>query len=469
MTEFLSGWTVERVTLLAPDAVSAQSGRKLANPRDDEWQAVASDGYSAWGVFQSKRGNIHKIQIDLLKLQHGDHVWACNCRTHKSPCKHILALLYILVDEPEFITQASPPHWVTDWLDKEAISARKREERKKRQRTITPEKIEQRQKQFAKRKQNIDAGLQELEQWLINIIRRGLADPQIRSYDFWDTRAARLVDAQAPGIATWLKAMGSIPAKGTDWIEPLLDQLGRLYLLIESFKRYDDLSPEIQADLRSVVGWHLKRDETVFFDTVTMRDHWVVTGRYSGMVQSAERASQQKRGLKTQRIWLRGMQSGRDALLLEFAFGDSLFDSHYNPSVAIDAELTFYPSRYPLRAFIDDQDVTEHPAEPIVGDTILENIENYAHALSQNPWLLQYPFVLDNVIPVHHDNQWILREVDGTYLPLSEEFQANWELLALSGGHPIQVSGEWDGSVFHPTGAMDKGRYIDFEIIGKVQ
>src|SRR5690606_33702497 len=275
-------WTMERVTLLAPDAASAQSGRKLANPRDEDWKAIASDRFSAWAVYHGSTKSPHKIKIDLLKLRHDDKVWECTCRTYKSPCKHILALLYMLVDEPEHIFIAQAPDWVEEWRDKEAISARKREERKKRNRTVTPEKVLQRQAQFTKRKAKIATGLSELEQWLINIIRRGLADPQVRSYEFWDSRAARMVDAQAPGLATWIHSMGGIPAKGTDWIEPLLDQLGRLFLLIESFKRYDVLPPEIQADLRSVLGWYLKRDEIVFYDTLSIKDTWVVTGRFAG-------------------------------------------------------------------------------------------------------------------------------------------------------------------------------------------
>jgi len=468
MEAFLPGWTMERVTLLAPDAASAQSGRKLANPRDDNWKAVASDGYSAWAVYHGSTKKPHTLKVDLLKLRHDDKVWDCSCKTYKSPCQHVLALLYMLVDEPEHITVAETPHWVKEWLDKEAISARKREERKKRNRTVTPEKVAQRKVQFAKRKEKISAGLTELEQWLINIIRRGLADPQVRSYEFWDSRAARMVDAQAPGVATWIHSMGSIPAKGTDWIEPLLDQLGRLFLLIESFKRYDVLPAEIQADLRAVLGWHMKRDEVVFFDTPAIKDTWIVTGRYAGTVHNSAEQTNGKRGLKTQRVWLRGLQSGRDALILDFAFGDSLFETHMLPGWAIEAEMNFYPSRYPLRAFINEKYSDVFEGEFIEGENIIENIENYAHALSENPWIQQFPFVLEDVIPVNYDNKWILREVDGTYLPIDEQFEHRWSLLALSGGHPIQVAGEWNGASFYPTGAMVNRRFVDFEVIGKL-
>jgi hypothetical protein len=83
--------------------------------------------------------------------------------------------------------------------------------------------------------------------------------------------------------------------------------------------------------------------------------------------------------------------------------------------------------------------------------------------------LLQFPFLLDNVITTRYNNVWVLREEDGTYLPISERFKEKyWSLMALSGGHPIQVAGEWDGTTFYPTGAVADGRFVDFEEIGKI-
>ena len=298
------------------------------------------------------------------------------------------------------------------------------------------------------------------------MIRRGLADPQVRRYDFWDSRAARMVDAQAPGVANWIRDMGSIPSKSTDWIEPLLEQLGRLYLLTESFKNYDKLPEETQADIRSVLGWHIKRDEMVFYDTLTVTDTWLVIGRYTGDVVDDSQKNG-RRGLKTQRVWLRGLGSGQNALILEFTFGDSAFETIRQIGTSFTGELCFYPSQYPLRAFIAELHNDNSYYETIIGRSIKDSIEQYALALAKNPWVIQYPFVLEDVIPVQLDHQWVLREVDGTYLPLSEAFEHTWSLLALSGGYPIQVTGEWDDKTLYPIGAMVDKRYVDFNVIGK--
>ncbi|GAB5494032.1 MAG: SWIM zinc finger family protein [Phototrophicaceae bacterium] len=466
MNPYLPAWSMERITLLAPDTSSSQSGREIANTQHSAWQAIASDGFSAWAVYQDKKKTPYKIKIDLLKIRHNNNVWDCNCRTYKTPCKHIIALLYMLINEPDAITQASPPNWVEEWLDKEALSARKREERKQKNDIITPERIAQRQKQSAKRKQKITGGLEELEQWLVNMIRRGLTDPQVQTEEFWHNRAARLVDAQAPGIASWLREMSTIPSTNADWIADLLEQLGRLYLLIESFKRYDLLSVETQADLRTMVGWHIKRDEMVFYDTLKISDTWQVIGQYTGDVIDNNKKST-RRGLKTQRIWLRGIDSGRNALILEFTFGDSAFETIRQVGSAFKAELSFFPSSSPLRAFISDFHDEESTKHQIIGQTITESIEDYAKTIAKNPWLMQYPFVLEEVIPLPLENQWIVREVDGTYLPIDEAFPQIFNLFAVSGGHPIRLSGEWNGTSFYPTGAMVDERIINFNMDGK--
>lgn len=464
MNPYLPIWSMERITLLSPDTTSSQSGRELANPRHSAWKALASDGYSAWAIYQDKPKKTYKIKIDLLKVRHNENVWACNCPTYKTPCKHIIAVLYMLINDPDDIIEAPAPHWVEEWLDKEAISARKRDARKQKNSIITPERIAQRQKQSAKRKQKITRGLEDLEQWLINMIRRGLTDPQVRNEDFWESRAARMVDAQAPSIANWLREMGRIPAKNVDWIADLLEQLGRLYLLIESFKRYDQLTVETQADLRTTVGWHIKRDEIVFYETLNITDTWQVIGQYTGDVTDNSQ-KKGRRGLKTQRIWLRGIDSGRDALILEFTFGDSAFETIRQVGTAFNAELVFFPSRYPLRTFINEFHTEEIAQYDIAGKSIMANIEHYAKAIVQNPWLMQYPFVLDDVVPIQDDNkQWVVREVEGLYLPIDEAFEQTMALFSLSGGHPIQISGEWNGTRFYPTGAIVGERVINFNM-----
>lgn len=455
MTRLLPDWTTEKIIAFAPDKASVKASQKLAKPQ--KWPMLGHDTRTAWGAFQGSGKNPYQVKLDLLRLQQEETGYHCSCPSRKQPCKHALALLFILVEAPETVAQGEPPDFVKAWLDKVAEQTRKREARKQRssQKQADPK---QQAKTIAARQAKILAGLTDLEPWLLTIMRHGLADSQLKSHEFWEVKAARMVDAQAPGVAHWLRDMAAMPNQDKPaWLETLLAQLGQLYLLIQSFKRFDALSPEAQADLRSVVGWHHRQEEVL--ETTPLADQWLVMGRQESPVENR---------LRLQRGWLRGQNSQRDALIMEFAFGDAPFETRFHPGQWLDAELVYFPSRYPLRAFIQKQTPLPNPPRMGAGCSIQTSLERYAEALALNPWLRQFPFFLEAVIPTRLSGRWIVREVEGDYLPLSSTFGQRWALLSLGGHQPIQLLGEWDGQGLLPLGAVVDGRFVDFSQIGAI-
>lgn len=460
MTTLLRGWTTERVFLLTNNPKTAQASRTVTNLT--KWTDLGHDQHSVWGNHEGSRSTPYRVIIDTFKLENASiNDWCkCDCPVNKKPCKHILGLLLILVSQPASIPHTDTPPDVLEWLDKMALRVRKEEARKQKvaeQVGDFTESEPQPPANFETRKNNILAGIDELELWLDNLLRHGLARPEVQTYEFWDAKAARLVDAQAGGIASWLRKLATMPYASDNWIEQLLLELARLYLGIQSFKRFDSLSSGLQADLRTLVGWHIRKEEVSTQDTI--EDQWLVTGRYEGFANDV---------LRTQRIWLRGYTSGRDALILEFAYGDQRFDTYLEPGWKFEATLVYFPSEYPLRAFIKHQNQSALMGSMINGVSIATGLTIYSQALAANPWLPQFPMILDDVTPSRYSGAWILQEADGTYLPIADAFDQKWALLALSGGYPIQVSGEWDGLIFHPTSAYASEHFVDFAMLGKV-
>jgi hypothetical protein len=451
MTQLLPDWNAEKISRFAPDLASAKAGQKLAKPT--QWQRLGHDDATAWGEFQGSGRTPYQVQLDLTRLQNGgESAYHCTCPSRKYPCKHVLGLVSLAVDQPNTLPPGSAPEFVAAHQAK----LEQRTQNKETRRRSKPTDPQQQAKTMAERQQKIMAGLQELELWLLNMMRHGLADAQLQNRDFWEAKAARMVDAQAPGLATWLRSLAALPGQRADWVEPLLNQLGRLYLLIQGFKRFDQLSPETQADLRAVVGWYQKREE-IAADTEPQRDHWLVLGRQ--VVELDYR-------LRSQRLWLHGQATGREALILDFAFGEASFETNLTPGTSLDAELIYYPSRRPLRALVSRQLSAPLAAQALTGTPIRQGLAAYAQALASNPWLPQFPLRLAAVIPVQTAGRWLLRERDGTGLPLADHFTERWSLLALSGGQPLPVAGEWDGTTFLPLSTMVDGRFIDFQQMG---
>jgi hypothetical protein len=106
-------------------------------------------------------------------------------------------------------------------------------------------------------------GLDALDLWLDDLLRQGLATVETQPATFWERQAARMVDAQAPGIAARLRRMAGIPNASPDWPRRLLDELGRLALLSEAYRRLDTLAPALQEDVRQAIGWTLKEEDVL--------------------------------------------------------------------------------------------------------------------------------------------------------------------------------------------------------------
>ena len=290
------------------------------------------------------------------------------------------------------------------------------------------------------------AGLEDLERRLCDLVRRGLASAQGEPPAFWEEIAKRMVDAQAGGLAGAVREMASLPASGPGWQERLLDRMARCYLLLQGHRHLEALPPETQADIRSLIGWTQSQEELLAQPGV--RDRWTVLGQY---IEEDER-------LRVQRIWLCGRDSGMAALLLNFVIPGQTFDTTLPTGAALDASLVFYPGGYPLRALMKERHSPIAPRDAMPGyPSVVAAVDAYAAALARSPWLDRFPMAFHQVVPLCQGDRWLLRDDDGRLLPLAPRFSSGWNLLAVSGGYPVALFGEWNGEHLHPLSACANG------------
>ncbi len=437
-------WSSEQILALAPDAGSVKNGKALATA--NKWQNLGGTDCVLWGECQGSGKNPYQAQIDLT-----EPAFKCSCPSRKFPCKHGLGLFLLHTSHTNLFTQDALPDWVQDWIDKRSQSAQKKEEKQK----APVDEVAQAKRQ-QKRSDKVSAGIADLDLWLQDIISSGLADTQAQSYGFWDGMAARLVDAQAPGLARRVRQLAGIANSGkSDWASDLLVALSQIHLIIQGYQRLDSLSPELAAEVRSQVGWTISQDELLGSsqrgEVSSQQDEWLVMGK-----SLTEEATS---NLKTQRVWLRGQNSGKMALILNFAIRSQPIDVSWLPGSLVPAELIFFPSSYPLRA-IDLARQDARQPEAIPGDTTIElAIDRYRQALIQNPWLETFPLLIKDVTPSYDDDKWVIRDRDNHYLPLELPDLRGWQLLALSGGKPITLIGEWKGRQLRPLGIWHDDGY----------
>ncbi|RKZ81403.1 MAG: SWIM zinc finger family protein [Candidatus Parabeggiatoa sp. nov. 1] len=436
-------WTTEQVLALAPDAASVKAGHSLV--KSNKWPVLAHNEAAIWGECQGSGSKPYQARIAL-----DGPAFKCSCPSRKFPCKHALGLFLLFVQQRDAFTQsAEAPPWVAEWIDGRAKrQARKAENANKPVDTVAQAK------RVEKREEKVQAGLEELSLWLRDLVRNGFAELQGKPYSFFDGMAARMVDAQAPGLANRVRELFNAVNQGQDWASHVLEAVARLHLLVESYQRLDTLPPDLQHDIRGLVGWFQTKEEVL--QQTAIHDHWLVLGQYEEMDDTGQ--------LLVQRIWLQGANTDKMALLLNFAHpkARASLDYGWQTGTQVEAELCFYPAAFPLRA-VDKKRYGIAPMTTVKGFATLQAaFATYKNAISQQPWIERFPMVLENVTPIQTNDTWWLTDTADNNLPITNNFNRLLELLAMSGGHYQTVFGEWRNTSFYPLGGWSDGNYIGF-------
>ncbi|GAA4229853.1 hypothetical protein FHR32_000037 [Streptosporangium album] len=439
-------WNRDQVLALAPDTSSAKAAQGVSSP--GKWSGIGATADALWGECKGSGSTPYRACVDL-----SEPAYRCSCPSRKFPCKHALGLL-LLWSADGVPAADEPADWVAEWLEQRrerAVKATARAAEAEAPRAAGTGADPAESRRAGQREQRVAAGLSELERWLADQVRQGLAGS--RRHDHWDDLARRLVDAQAPAVAGALARLSSV-LSGEDWPARLLGEYALLHLLCVAHRRLPEVVGEARDGVdtgllqrvRERVGFPVTKEEVLAGETV--RDVWDVLGR----------RDEEHDRLIARRVWLRGRNTGRAALVLSFAPVGQALDASLVTGTALDADLAFYPGTSPLRALV----ATRHggaPAAPAPGSTPQEVLEEVAGALAGDPWADSWPVVLDAVTPAGNGS-WSLGDSSGG-LALHPSAGTPWRLIAASGGHPLTVAAEWTPRGLRPLTTWDEeGRVI---------
>ena len=106
-------YTADQVLALAPDEQVKRDGRKHAAARF--WKNQGRSAEALWGECQGSA--LYQVRVELATL-----AAKCSCPSRKQPCKHVVGLLLLALDE-KALPEVEPPAWVGDWLAKRAAAA----------------------------------------------------------------------------------------------------------------------------------------------------------------------------------------------------------------------------------------------------------------------------------------------------------------------------------------------------------
>lgn len=434
----------EQVLGMAPDAAAAKAGQGQAVLV--RWPTLGQDEQAVWGECRGSGSNPYRCQAALA-----DGATRCSCPSRKFPCKHALGLLLLLADG--VVPQAAAPDWVTEWLTGRAAAQAKRETRASREADAGgPADPQAQQRRAAARDKKVDAGVDELRRWLADLARSGLASAQAQPWRWWEQQTRRMIDAQARGLANRVRHLAELAAAGSqrpDWPERMLDELGSLHLLCEAWTRRDSLPPATAQALRARIGYTQTSAE-VSQAGRRITDTWAVLG---------QRQTDDGQ-LRTLQQWLYGEQTGEIVTYLAFAVAGAVPDPGLPAGARSQATVALYPGGLPHRVLIVERgDAAGLPLGPLPGAASWRDaLASVAQVLAVDPWADVQPVAVRQVTVLPAQGSWLLRDKTDKAVPVAASPEVRWQLLALSGGKPVDVAGEWDGFAFAPQAAAPAGR-----------
>jgi hypothetical protein len=439
--------SLAKIEALAPDQGSLDAARKLLKPAS--WPTLAEDRAGLiWGECQGSGATPYRISVTEI-----DAGYKCSCPSRKFPCKHSLALMWLRAEGKVPFVPGTPPDWVTDWLSRRRgpVAGSSSATDKPKASIASTAEVEEvadpkaearaaaaRERNRIEREKSIANGLDELDTWLVDQIDAGIAAFPAKSSAACRVMAQRLFDAKASGLAI---RVDTLPARLFVLPEArrataAVKELGTLHLLADAYRRREQLSSELKADVRQEIGWTVSREALLAEETaLRVKATWRVW---------QVRHELQPDKLRRVETWLYG--NGHVAVLIDYyPVSAGAAWNGLGAGSAFDAELIFYPSPVPLRALIVEQ-TTGSEWTPLPLGLPEQNLETafsgYEEALGRKPWLDNYPLMFRGGRVRRSGDTYFV--TDGNLsLPLSKKQEAYvWPLLSFDS---IDCAGLWNG------------------------
>jgi hypothetical protein len=455
-------WSVDEVLASAPDAAVASAARQLAHL--DGWSMTGCDHEACWGRCHGSAGEPYAVTID-----HVTRRWRCSCPSRKVPCKHAVALA-LLWSNGVLAVAARPPSAQQFIAGRPAATT-----------ASTPVPVEPTERigapsaASAERRRRVEAGLRDLDRWLVDRIRHGIGTGDLDKRSTWDHLSTRLVDAQCGALANRVKRLAQRANDGLATPQAITAELAMLHLVARGGSDLGALElrdAALAASTRTAIGFSMSKVEVMATGPIT--DEWLAVG--------ASMAAEER--VTIRRTWLFGRHSKLWAVVIDAAAYGMEFDVLWPIGTSVHADLHMVNAKVRLRALVGTRhSAPQHDPLPFNGaapfttsspptssaltssadannepwGTITSAMDRAGTMLADEPWLERVPFAVV-ARPVRFGDRWVLTDETGS-LPLDAK-QPPATLLTLSERQAVRVMCELSEGRLNPLAAHLENRTV---------
>jgi hypothetical protein len=164
-----------------------------------------------------------------------------------------------------------------------------------------------------------------------------------------------------------------------------------------------------------------------------------------------------------------GLNSGRTALIIDFAVANQPLPANLRIGQVVDMELVYFDGAPPLRALVKQRfegAPTRHVLPAALDVAGLQSL--LAALLAENPLLERWPAVLGPVTTTLDSGHTQFVDAMGRRVVAARGFRHGWHFDALAGGGALRVFGQWDGHDFDPVSVEHDGRLFSLAHVGEL-
>lgn len=253
---------------------------------------------------------------------------------------------------------------------------------------------------------NIIAGADEIQARFKDLLRNGLLKFAQNIDSQTDLLKRRLIDCQAPGLASMVSALTKIDYTSDIWKDVFVSSLSQIYMTASALKNIQQLDTQWQNELLVLAGVSYPQHQV--FECSPVTDVWLVlavtTEPFNSMI--------------LKRTWLYGQNSKRFAVYVQYFMDKSRDDFEVQIGSSLHSSLYFYEGIHSMRVLFKSFYVTNSAFAPQAYSGIDFALKIYRKALTDNPFMQVIPLILCDVQLAKKDGKFYLADSNNSAFPL---------------------------------------------------
>ena len=289
-------------------------------------------------------------------------------------------------------------------------------------------------------------GAQVLLNWLEDVMNQGIAQLKTTNATYWENLASLMVDHKLGSIARRLRRFGSIIQEQELWFDTILSEIGQLYLIAKGLSQIDRHHPIVRAEILAQAGKSMTKKEILA--TSPTHQPILTMGHSFG----------QEEQLSFRKTWYWLEDDQRFAMELDFIVGrQNSFPNTLPIGLAQKASIFDYPSTLPYRVLVQNAQRYTQKITPKMLPNFSDMLQHFGIALGKNPWLVDFPCIIQSITPILRPNNIQLADQNGDTLEVNYHYGVANFLSLYAQKRPVHLFGAWDGREFQPISLVLNG------------